>query len=168
MKKQKNKGMVEIPQITLNALKNLLFNDEGMNIFPIIEDLSTGWAEDHKDLLAIHVALVMKGIKPDIDIPQVQFWNGWRNVKVYIYKGYSLIRGVAKFKVYTINWEDNEWHLKEDFHTEVFDLDHSSDMKSSYTDLEMTGLNDGETPHYDKLDYPIKEIFRKEGFYEQA
>ena len=55
---------VEISSATLNAIKNLLFNDEGTNIKPLVDDLKAG--DINEDLLAINVALVMKGAKPEI------------------------------------------------------------------------------------------------------
>lgn len=55
---------VEISSATLNAIKNLLFANDGINIKPLVEDLKVG--ETNEDLLAINVALVMQGAKPEI------------------------------------------------------------------------------------------------------
>lgn len=55
---------IEISSATLNAIKNLLFANEGTNIKPLVDDLKIG--EDNEDLLAINVALVMQGAKPTI------------------------------------------------------------------------------------------------------
>ena len=55
---------VEISSATLSAIKNLLFANDGVNIKPLVEDLKVG--ETNEDLLAINVALVMQGAKPNI------------------------------------------------------------------------------------------------------
>lgn len=55
---------IEISSATLNAIKNLLFANDGVNIKPLVEDLKVG--ETNEDLLAINVALVMQGAKPEI------------------------------------------------------------------------------------------------------
>ena len=61
-----NKGMVSVPSMTLNALKGLLFSDEsGVDLTTIINDLTPD--ESQRDLTAINVALVHKGIVPEID-----------------------------------------------------------------------------------------------------
>lgn len=55
---------VEISSATLSAIKNLLFNNDGINIKPLVDDLKVG--DTNEDLLAINVALVMQGAKPAI------------------------------------------------------------------------------------------------------
>lgn len=55
---------IEISSATLSAIKNMLFANEGVNIKPLVNDLKVG--ETNEDLLAINVALVMKGAKPEI------------------------------------------------------------------------------------------------------
>ena len=61
-----NKGMVAVPAMTLNALKQMLFsNENGIDLSNIINDLA--FDDKHKDLTAIHVALVHKGITPELD-----------------------------------------------------------------------------------------------------
>jgi hypothetical protein len=61
-----NKGMVLVPQMTLNTLKQMLFsNENGVDLTNIINDLAV--EDDQKDLVAINVALVHNGIQPEID-----------------------------------------------------------------------------------------------------
>lgn len=65
---------ISIPRATLNALKQVLFNDEdGVNLSPIINDLAL---EEDRDLTAINVALVVKGIKPKFDTTP-RFARSW-------------------------------------------------------------------------------------------
>lgn len=55
---------IEISSATLSAIKNMLFANDGINIKPLVEDLKVG--ETNEDLLAINVALVIQGAKPEI------------------------------------------------------------------------------------------------------
>ena len=55
----------QISTATLSAIKNLLLETEnGINIKPLVDDLKVG--DVNEDLLAINIALVMRGVKPTI------------------------------------------------------------------------------------------------------
>ena len=96
MKQELSKGLVAIPEPTLNALKNLLFSAEGMiNISPIVNDLAI--SENCKDMLAINIALVMKGIKPDIG--KFRFKKEGSLLITWELTHFSLISGVVTVRV---------------------------------------------------------------------
>ena len=80
MKNQK--GFVEMPVTTLNCLKSLLSSKEGgVDLTNIINDLGGD------DLSAINVALIHKGIKPQID-ESPRFEHSWRKT----FFRYELVR----------------------------------------------------------------------------
>ena len=96
MKQELSKGLVAIPEPTLNALKNLLFSAEGIiNITPIVNDLAI--SENCKDMLAINIALVMKGIKPDIG--KFRFKKEGSLLITWELTHFSLISGVVTVRV---------------------------------------------------------------------
>ena len=84
-------GMVEISAMTLNALKQLLFSEDGVNLTNIVKDLVAGGKNE--DLSAINVGLTFKGIKPEMDMsPRWGNFNDyWRQYYAYTPVGYSLI-----------------------------------------------------------------------------
>ena len=84
-------GMVEISAMTLNALKQLLFSEDGVNLTNIVKDLAAGGKNE--DLSAINVGLTFKGIKPEMDMsPRWGNFNEyWRQYYAYTPIGYSLI-----------------------------------------------------------------------------
>lgn len=92
--KQIKKGFVEVPATTLNALKNMLFNNEGVDLTNIIDDLAPN--AESRDLTAINVALAYKGVQIDID-KRVHYVYDWNN-RFYAHKfvGVSLIMGIVK------------------------------------------------------------------------
>ena len=96
MKQELSKGLVAIPEPTLNALKNLLLSAEGIiNISPIVNDLAI--SENCKDMLAINIALVMKGIKPDIG--KFRFKKEGSLLITWELTHFSLINGVVTVRV---------------------------------------------------------------------
>lgn len=98
MKETCKKGFVEIPEVTLKALKGLLFTDKnGVDLSPIINDLSS---ENERDLTAINVALTFKGMKPEID-KTTRYSGEWHAMCEYEYISYSLILGTVTCKVTT-------------------------------------------------------------------
>ena len=97
-------GFVEVPEIILNALKNDLFSDKGVNLKGIVSDISTS---DNEDMMAIAVALAYKGTKVDIDT-KPRYEARWGGIMLrYEYVGHSLIMGVVKVKTF-------ECHIAED------------------------------------------------------
>ena len=96
MKQKLSKGLVAIPEPTLNALKNLLFSAEGIiNVSPIVNDLAI--SENCKDMLAINIALVMKGMKPDIG--KFRFKKEGNLLITWELTHFSLISGVVTVRV---------------------------------------------------------------------
>lgn len=94
--KQQRKGFVEVPATTLNALKNMLFNNEGVDMSAIIDDLNLN--PESRDITAINVALAYKGVQVDIDTT-TRYEKHWGNhFTKHEYMGVSLIHGVVKVK----------------------------------------------------------------------
>lgn len=104
---------IEISQMTLSAIKSLLFNsNDGIDVSPIIEDLYT--KDEEKDLLAINVALIMKGAKPEIDMsPRFVYYTDNR-MRRYIPKHYSLINNTVTCETCYIKIDENGvWNYSE-------------------------------------------------------
>ena len=103
--------MVEISAMTLNALKQLLFSEDGVNLTNIVKDLAAGGKNE--DLSAINVGLTFKGIKPEMDMSPR--WGGfndyWRQYIAYTPVGYSLILDRVTYKKCEISRdkEKDEW-----------------------------------------------------------
>ncbi len=94
--------MVEIPAITLNALKGLLFNsDNGVDLSGIINDLGGD------DLTAIHVALAFKKQVPEID-RKLRYSLSYSKdyYTVYEYQNSSFIRGTVDVMKQTIYFDN--------------------------------------------------------------
>ena len=104
--KANKKGFVQMPAQTLNALRNMLFSNEGgVDLSNLINDLSL--SEEERDLTAIHVALVHKGVNIDID-KATRYEHSWRNeITKYEYVGYSLILGIVKVQPYECHIDEN-------------------------------------------------------------
>ena len=104
--KNTKKGFVQLPVQTLNALKNLLFSNEGgVDFTNLIDDLTCN--EEQRDLTAIHVALVHKGVSVDID-KATRYELTWRdNITKHEYLGHSLILGIVKIQSYDCHIDDN-------------------------------------------------------------
>lgn len=89
-----NKGMVSVPQMTLNALKQMLFsNENGVDLTNIINDLAVEDAQ--KDLVAIHIALVHKGVQPEIDTATRYEYNYGNRFSKFEFVKHSLILGTV-------------------------------------------------------------------------
>lgn len=96
MKQELPKGLVAVPVPTLNALKSILFSDEGtIDISPIANDLAV--SEDHRDILAINIALVMKGMKPEIG--KFRYKKDGFLLVTWELIHFSLISGIVTVKV---------------------------------------------------------------------
>jgi hypothetical protein len=92
----KTKGMVSVPQMTLNALKQMLFsNENGVDLTNIINDLAGN--DEQKDLVAIHVALVHKGIQPEVDTSTRYERNYGNRFYKYEFVKSSLILGTVTY-----------------------------------------------------------------------
>lgn len=107
----KQNGMVEISAMTLNALKQLLFTEDGVNLTNIVKDLVAGGKNE--DLSAINVGLTFKGIKPEMDMsPRWGNFNEyWRQYSAYTPTGYSLILDRVTYKKCDISRdkEQDKW-----------------------------------------------------------
>lgn len=104
--KANKKGFVQMPIQTLNALKNMLFaNEGGVDLTNLINDLTPN--EEQRDLTAIHVALIHKGVNIDID-KATRYEHAWRNnITKHEYIGHSLILGVVKVQSYECHIDEN-------------------------------------------------------------
>jgi hypothetical protein len=100
------KGFVQMPAQTLNALKNMLFSNEGgVDLTNLINDLTPN--EENRDLTAIHVALVHKGVNIDID-KTTRYEHSWRNnIIKHEFVGYSLILGMVKVQSYECHIDES-------------------------------------------------------------
>lgn len=128
-------GMVEISAMTLNALKNMLFSEEGVNIDPIVEDLTDG-LELNNDLVAINCALLMKGYKPKIDIT-TRFRMGSTSTKYYIemkFVSYSLITNKVTVIETEVYHKDGEWKDSSIHRGRVIDYNQWLDYKTFASD----------------------------------
>lgn len=103
------KGFVEIPQMTLNALKGLLFGNEGVDLSAIINDLKP---DENDELTAINVGLVYKGLTPEID-ESTRFYRDYMTLVKWEFVGISLILGVVKVKRFT-KWFDQKTQKLDD------------------------------------------------------
>lgn len=95
-----------MPAQTLNALKNMLFaNEGGVDFTNLINDLTTN--DINRDLTAIHVALVHKGINIDID-KATRYERSWHNnITKHEFTGYSLLLGIVKVQSYDCHIDEN-------------------------------------------------------------
>ena len=99
---RQNNGMVEMPAVTLNAIKSILFTDKGgVDLSNIINDLGGS------DLTAINVALVHKGAKPQIDTRSRYEWNYGTKYYRYDFIQFSLILNKVECKKVAYNLLDN-------------------------------------------------------------
>lgn len=102
MKQELSKGLVAIPEPTLNALKNLLFSAKGtIDVSPIVNDLAI--SENCRDIMAINIALVMNGMKPDIG--KFRFKKEGRLLVTWELTHFSLISGLVTVKVSAIKYD---------------------------------------------------------------
>lgn len=93
--KTKQQNATLVPNSTLNAIKNLLFSDNGTDLSAIINDLSTS---QNKDLTAINVALVYKGAKIDINTNN-RYKHEYSDIyEEFTYLSHSIILGVVEVK----------------------------------------------------------------------
>lgn len=104
--KQTKKGFVEVPTTIVNAVKNLLFNNEGVDLTPIINDLAVD--EKHRDLCAISVALAYRGAKIEINTDTRYKHQFGKFITRYDYVGHSLIMGVVKVKTIEYKVENGD------------------------------------------------------------
>lgn len=83
-----------IPTPTLNALKNMLFSNDGVDLSNIINDLTA--EEENRDLNAINVALAYKGAKVEIG-NATRYCSSFRErFYRYTFIGYSIILNQVK------------------------------------------------------------------------
>lgn len=103
------KGFVEVPQMTLNALKGLLFGNEGVDLSAIINDLKPS---NDDELTAINVGLVYRGLTPEID-KSTRYYRDYMTLVKWEFVGVSLILGVVKIKRST-KWFDQKTQKLQD------------------------------------------------------
>jgi hypothetical protein len=119
------KGFVEVPRMTLNALKGLLFtNENGVDLSTIINDLKMGKDDE---LTAINVGLVYNGLTPKID-ESTRYAREYDTIRRYEFVGVSLIQGIVKVKSAYKRYDhydkyelESEWHEEEDIAAYGFD-----------------------------------------------
>lgn len=94
--KQVKKDFVEVPRTTLNALKNLLFGNEGVDMSAIVDDLNLNPAD--RDITAINVALAYKGVPVEVDTTTRYEKHFGNHFTKHEYVGVSIIHGLVKVK----------------------------------------------------------------------
>lgn len=103
MRQELSKGLVAVPLPTLNALKQLLFNEKGtVDISPIVNDMAT--EECNQEILAINIALVMKGMKPEIG--KFRYKKEGNFLITWEMKHFSLINGIVTVRVHALKYEN--------------------------------------------------------------
>ena len=100
----KQQTLVSVPRVTLQALKKLLFNQdgEGVNLTPIVQDLVTG--DTDEDLMALNVGLVFKGLVPEVDTTSRFGWE-YYTLKRYDFVHFSLIQNLITVKVWDFDFD---------------------------------------------------------------
>lgn len=102
---RQKKGFVQVPAITLNALKNMLFTNEGgVDLSAIVNDIAT---EDTKDITAINVALVYKGVAIDINKETHYVYSWSSQFYSYTFVGFSMILGIVKVQRTLCKFDEN-------------------------------------------------------------
>lgn len=87
--KTKQQNATLVPNSTLNAIKNLLFTNNGdVDLSPIINDLSTS---QNKDLTAINIALVYKGATIDLNKDTRYKYDYSDIYEEFVYLSHSII-----------------------------------------------------------------------------
>lgn len=124
------KGFVEMPIQTLNAVRKMLFSNEGgVDLTAIVNDITA--SDEYRDLTAINVALAYKGVEIDID-KRPRFEYDWKNRYTrYDYVGYSLILEFVKVRRTVVEVSENgEENVVSTYdHTECKDFTQWAEME---------------------------------------
>ena len=126
---------MEVPQTTLNALKNMLFTNEGVDLSNIINDLTPN--AENQDLTAINVALTYKGVRVQMD-ERPHYAYVYRNrFCQYDFCGYSLILGVVKcVRTYCELCEDGTIAvLNKASNIQLYGFDQWAEMTTDFEDI---------------------------------
>ena len=135
MRQELSKGLVAVPLPTLNALKQLLFNEKGtVDISPIVNDMIT--SEESRELLSINIALVMRGMKPEIG--RFRYKKEGNLLITWELKHFSLINGIVTVRVHALKYENETFvtynGLAKEDHIEYSAWAEASEEKSSILD----------------------------------
>lgn len=133
--KQTKKGFVEVPQTTLNALKNMLFTNEGVDLSNIINDLTPN--AENQDLTAINVALTYKGVRVQMDERPHYAYDYRNRFCQYDFCGYSLILGVVKcVRTYCELCEDGTIAvLNKESNIQLYGFDQWAEMTTDFEEI---------------------------------
>lgn len=89
--KTKQNNATLVPNTTLNAIKNLLFdNNNGVDLTSIVNDIATS---QNKDLTAINIALVYKGATIDLNKDTRYKYDYSDIYEEFVYLSHSIILG---------------------------------------------------------------------------
>lgn len=100
-------SVVSIPAVTLKAIKDMLFGENGTDLSGIINDIAGGLQCD-RDLVAINTALVFKGIKPKID-DAPRWRKDWKRAERLTFVSCSLITNMVTVDVEVYVPENGDW-----------------------------------------------------------
>lgn len=135
MKQELSKGLVAIPEPTLNALKNLLFSTKGIiDVSPIVNDLAI--SKDCKDILAINIALVMNGMKPEIG--KFRYKKEGSLLITWELTHFSLISGIVTVRVSAVKYDSGTKTFTDyDIFPKENNIDYSEWAEASYDKREI-------------------------------
>lgn len=106
---RKNQQAVELSNATLRGIRQLIFAKNGLNLDNIINDLAFQY-DANADQIAINLAIVFAGLKPDIALDVYDVLNKGVILRYHL-TGYSLINQQVQYTTVRIkfNADTNEW-----------------------------------------------------------
>lgn len=110
--KKNNIKTYEVSETILKSINKLLFvKSGGVDLSPIIDDLSLG---ADKIVAQLKVGLLMNGLKEENPLPKVIFnYRYDKVVDIYISEGYSMLTGKYLFTICKCDLEKKSFTLRE-------------------------------------------------------
>lgn len=103
----------------MQAIKSLLIGENGVNIAPLVADLTAAREEEvvNTDEMSVKVAILLSGKMPEFK-PYVAYKKGWNGLTEIEVVGESSLEETYKLN-YTRRWKFNKekdvWELEKDF-----------------------------------------------------
>lgn len=101
-------AQVSINPVTLNALVALVCDKEGVNLSPIIDDLSNGLDVD-RAVVAANTVIAFKGIKVEVDSATRYCSGGQDNYRIWEFIAYSAILDRVTYKATYVKLKEGKW-----------------------------------------------------------
>lgn len=110
----RSRNTITVNSATLSGIRKLIFAKNGLDLTNIINDLNIYQNDENADLLAINLAIVYAGVKPEITPVVYDHW-GKNKISKYTCVNYSLIQGTVIYTEVAIefNEETQQWVEKE-------------------------------------------------------